>query len=144
MITGLMCHHNDTSRYIMLYVDTYEVAMNYIPTAFHATQDYGYRIPNDLTKLVEMLCVYQDLKEVAKLEQRRLKNQLFINRMENTARKMQCHSHEKCNKTKCFKVLQNMFIQTKHCHFGRVIFMHCEELYKIFCVFVFREICTQV
>lgn len=104
MITGLMCHHNDTSRYLMLYVDPYETAIHYIPTAFHATQGYGYRIPNDLAKLVEILCLHQDITEVTKQEQRRLKNQIFLNRMENTSKKLQGHSHEKCNKTKCFKV----------------------------------------
>lgn len=101
VITGLMYHTNDCSRYLAIYTGTFEEAMYYMPTVFHASQDFGYSIPKDVRKLVEKL-LGRKIDEGQK--ERELKNKMFLDRMKLSKKKLDSKKHEKCNSSKCHKV----------------------------------------
>lgn len=101
VISGLMFHTNDSSRYLAMYTSSFQEAMHYMPTIFHASQDYGYRIPNDVPRLVEKL-LGRKIDEQQK--ERELKNKLFLDRMKFSKKKLDSKVHEKCQRTKCHKV----------------------------------------
>ncbi|XP_066926238.1 uncharacterized protein [Clytia hemisphaerica] len=101
VITGLMYHRHDTSRYVTMYLDPFKTAMHYIPSVFHASQNYGYQIPDDLEKLIEFLS--GGLLTAEQHKQQELKNQLFIKRMQRSVKKLQSDHHDGCHGTKCLK-----------------------------------------
>ena len=97
-----MYHRHDTSRYVTMYLDPFKTAMHYIPGVFHASQNYGYQIPDDLEKLIDFLS--DGLLTIEQHKQQELKNQLFVKRMQRTVKKLQSDHHDGCHGTKCFKV----------------------------------------
>ncbi|XP_057313714.1 uncharacterized protein LOC130655029 [Hydractinia symbiolongicarpus] len=100
VISGLAYHQNDSSRYIPLYLTSYEKALSLMPSFFIGSHNFGYKLPKDITKLLRHLLHSTDLSNskdmAAKLE-------YFTNKTKATCKRIEAKHHYCCCKEDCMK-----------------------------------------
>lgn len=100
VISGLAYHQNDSSRYIPLYLTSYEKALSLMPSFLIATQDMGFQIPRELPQLIRRLL---GSTIPSKTKEQIVKMNFFINRMKTAFKKIECEKHTTCSEDNCNK-----------------------------------------
>ena len=101
VIGGLAYHNNSCSRYIPIYLNDYSEAIHFIPSFLNANINTGFKIPDDVSKLIKTL-----LNESYSIDKvKELKTEFFINEMKEISNKYLSDDHTTCNfKGGCPKV----------------------------------------
>lgn len=94
-------HENDCSRYIPLYLTSYQEAVSTLPSFLNASQTFGYRLPDDITKLIQNLTNRNSMSSSA---ERETKDKFFIRKMMDNRKKMLALEHSNCIQEYCTKV----------------------------------------
>ncbi|XP_057314130.1 uncharacterized protein LOC130655397 isoform X2 [Hydractinia symbiolongicarpus] len=100
VISGLAYHQNDSSRYIPLYLTSYEKALSLMPSFLIATQDMGFQIPRELSQLMRRLL---GSTVPSKTKEQLVKMNFFINKMKTACKKIECEKHTTCSQDNCNK-----------------------------------------
>lgn len=106
VISGLAYHNNSCSRYIPMYLTSYNEAVHLLPSFLNASTSFGYRIPKDTYKLI---CRIFNLERLTQTNERQAKDNYFIDRMKSTAKLIVDSHHETCCSINCTKVRSNYF-----------------------------------
>ena len=101
VISGLAYHTNSCSRYIPMYLSTYNEAVHLLPSFLNASASFGYRIPKDVGKL---LCRILQIEKLCNTEEREIKDKFFIDRIKATAKIFLERCHPNCSVENCTKV----------------------------------------
>ncbi|XP_057312895.1 uncharacterized protein LOC130654349 isoform X3 [Hydractinia symbiolongicarpus] len=100
VISGLAYHNNSCSRYIPMYLTSYNEAVHLLPSFLNASTSFGYRIPKDTYKLI---CRIFNLERLTQTNERQAKDNYFIDRMKSTAKLIVDSHHETCCSINCTK-----------------------------------------
>ncbi|XP_065668577.1 uncharacterized protein LOC100205133 isoform X2 [Hydra vulgaris] len=91
VINGLAYHNNSCSRYIPIYLNDYSEVAHLIPSFLKVTIAAGFKIPEDVLKLVKILSNNTCTSE------KELKNDFFINELRESVTKYLSKDHKKCS-----------------------------------------------
>ncbi|XP_057289970.1 uncharacterized protein LOC130612641 [Hydractinia symbiolongicarpus] len=100
IIGGLAFHQNDSSRYIPMYLSSYKESVNIIPSFLNASTSFGYQLPQDMKKLLLRITTEEQFQATS---ERTVKDEFFINRMNEHRRKIITKEHPHCIKEYCTK-----------------------------------------
>lgn len=104
LMTRMAYHQNISSRFISLYLTSYDKAITLMPSFLVAKQNAGYRIPENLMSLVTRLSggnkPIESKELLAKLNH-------LLNRIKATCKKMESKEHRilECSERDCDKVI---------------------------------------
>ncbi|XP_012554826.1 uncharacterized protein LOC100205133 isoform X1 [Hydra vulgaris] len=91
VINGLAYHNNSCSRFIPIYLNDYSEIAHLIPSFLKVTITAGFKIPEDVLKLVKIISNKTFTSEKG------LKNEFFINELRESVIKYLSKNHEKCS-----------------------------------------------
>ncbi|XP_057289550.1 uncharacterized protein LOC130612263 [Hydractinia symbiolongicarpus] len=100
IIGGMAFHENDCSRYIPIYLTSYQEAVSILPSFLNASQTFGYRLPDDISKLIQNLT---NRDSMLSSTERETKDNFFIRKMMDNRKKMLALEHSNCIQEYCTK-----------------------------------------
>ncbi|XP_057317192.1 uncharacterized protein LOC130662360 isoform X2 [Hydractinia symbiolongicarpus] len=100
IIGGLAFHQNDSSRYIPMYLSSYKESVNIIPSFLNASTSFGYQLPQNIKKLLLRITSEEQLQATS---ERMVKDEFFINKMNEHSKKIIAKEHPHCIKDYCTK-----------------------------------------
>ncbi|XP_057313759.1 uncharacterized protein LOC130655075 [Hydractinia symbiolongicarpus] len=108
MLSGLAFHQNDCSRYLPLYLTSYEKVVDLLPSFLNSSTTFGYQLPKDVQKLIRRFTGKKKLKVTP---ERAAKDKYFLERMESRLISICENQHPHCTRENCRKGMLNASVE---------------------------------